>query len=378
MARVRASSLEGLGVKVALDVSAVPPRPAGAGRYVLALAHELVQRDDLDVTLVSRRGDAQRWAEGAKGSRVANQVPNSRGARLAYEELWLGRSALARQVDVWHGPHYTSPRLTATGSVITIHDLTFLTHPEWHEKVKVPFFQRAIARAVRHADALVTVSEWTARELREHYELRCPVFVAPHGVDLDRFTPDARVNVERPYILFVGTLEPRKGVNTLLEAFDLVAESHPDVDLVLVGQPGWGMEGFEAALRAHRFASRIDRRGYVADEAIATLMASASVVAYPSFGEGFGLPVLEALGAGALVVTTSDTVMEEVAAGHAALVPSGDVVSLATALAEAVSVSETERHLRAEAARRHVSSFTWARAAQRHVQAYQAASPGAR
>jgi len=366
-------------MKVALDVSALPPRLAGAGRYVAELAARLPEVCDL--SLVARRNDATRWAS-LSSAPVSPLVASHRVARLADEAFHLGWSAPARHADLWHAPHYTMPRLRVRPTVVTIHDLTFFTNPEWHEPSKVAFFRRAIRYAASHADALICVSDFTARELSEHVTTSAPVIVAPHGVDFDRFRPEGLRDSEllaeaglndRPFVLFVGTFEPRKGLDVLLHAFDAFAATHPDHELWIAGQAGWGMSETESVLAGHRYASRIRRLGFVADEVLPALYRRADVVAYPSRGEGFGLPVLEALACGAAVVTTSGTVMAEVAGTAADLVPVGDADALAEALARAVASALSERSERASRALVQASDFTWERSIAQHLVAYNAA-----
>src|SRR5665213_1065569 len=262
-------------MRVALDVSAVPPRLAGAGRYIAELARRL-PTSDVDTTLVTRRDDTLRWHDWSPSSTIASVVPNARGSRLLYEAWLLGAGATAKSVDVWHAPHYTMPRRRSKPTVVTIHDLTFFTNPEWHERAKVPFFRRAISYAARHADVLVIVSEFTARQLDEQVPAHAPVVVATLGVDLERFSADSSgdaqllrahgLSAERPYIFFLGTFEPRKGIDVLLDAFDEIAGHDGDVQLWLAGQPGWGVKEIEAKISAHAALSRIRRLGFV-DEA---------------------------------------------------------------------------------------------------------------
>jgi glycosyltransferase involved in cell wall biosynthesis len=367
-------------VKVALDVSAMPVKLAGAGRYVDALAHQL--GGEVDLTLVSRRHDRERWLS-VPEARVVSPVPAHPALRLAYEAYRLGTTAPARRADVWHGPHYTMPRTGRTPVVVTIHDLTFFTHPEWHEARKVSFFTRAIRYAAEHAAALVCVSETTRDELRDLVPTSRPVFVAPHGVDFSRFSrvdtgdeerlASATLPMATPYVLFVGTVEPRKGLDILLAAFAEVASDNPTVELWIAGQSGWGDDPVAASLLSHPFASRIRRLGFVADDLLPTLYRRASVVAYPSRGEGFGLPVLEALACGAAVVTSADTVMAEVAGTAARLVPVGDVEGLANALEAALALSPAERDHHGEEASRHASRFTWGASLAVHRTAYEVA-----
>ena len=366
---------------LALDVSAVPTRPGGAGYYTMALAHGLSRRDGVALTLVARRGDEERWHEVAAGAAVHAVVPSSRPGRLAFEQIGLSSVLRSLGVQVHHGPHYTMPARSPVPCAVTIHDCTFFDHPEWHQRSKAAFFRRAIRRAALEAGVLVCVSQVTADRLRDCCEVRAPVVVAPHGVDHRRFSPGEPADGEDrallgplgvpshgPLVVFVGTLEPRKGVAPLVAAFDEVARADPEVVLVLGGQTGWGMAETERALAQARHADRIVRTGYLPDRAVPALLRQASVVAYPALEEGFGLPALEALACGAPLVTTEGTAMAELAAGAALLVPPGDAGALAGALRTALDQGRaTERQARGiEVARER----TWEASVTQHLRAY--------
>ena len=370
-------------MRVALDVSAMPAKLAGAGRYVAAIADRLGH--EVDLTVVTRRNDRTRWLATPEAS-VVSPVPAHPALRLAYEAYRLGTTRPARRADVWHGPHYTMPRTGRTPSVVTIHDLTFFTHPEWHEARKVAFFTRAIHYAAEHAAVLLCVSETTRDELLALVPTSRPVLVAPHGVDFSRFTPHAHDDAallaaaslpsDIPFVLFVGTFEPRKGLDVLLQAFAEVARDDATVELWLAGQSGWGIDEVTNSLQSHPFAGRIRRLGFVADYVLPALYRQARAVAYPSRGEGFGLPVLEALACGAPVVTSADTVMAEVAGSAASLVPVGDAVAVANALERALSLSSAERAHVAEQATAQAGRYTWEASVATHVAAYQLAAKG--
>jgi glycosyltransferase involved in cell wall biosynthesis len=366
-------------MKVALDVSAVPVKIAGAGRYIAELAAAL-PRNDVATTLVTRRDDADRWRRRSPDASIASIVPDARPLRLAYEALLLGTSRVARANDVWHAPHYTMPHRSSTPTVVTIHDLTFFTNPEWHERAKAPFFQRAIKYSASHARVLISVSDFSARLLDELVPNHAPTVVAPLGVDLDRFNPEdasdddifRRIGYspDAPYIFFVGTMEPRKGLDVLLAAYREVASANADVELWLAGQAGWGVGPIEQRILEHPNANRIKRLGFVDDDALPALLRRARVVAYPSRGEGFGLPVLEAMACGSSVVTSADTVMEEIAGDGARLVPIGDASALADALSSALAESATDRLAWAAKSRRRAELFTWQRCIDQHLVAY--------
>ena len=250
---------------------------------------------------------------------------------------------------VHHGLHYTMPERSRLPVVVTVHDCTYFDHPEWHQRAKVPFFRRADPRlAAERAAVVVCVSEATVARFTELCRPRARVVVAPHGIDHTRFCPaepaDGEdtaelaalgVDATRPLVVFVGTLEPRKGVAGLVAAFDRVAGDVPDVLLVLAGQPGWGRDA--TPLSASRHPERVLVTGDVPDRAVPALFRSAAVVAYPSLDEGFGLPAFEALACGAPVVTTSGTPMAAALDDAAVLVAPGDVEALGEALLTVVA-----------------------------------------
>ncbi len=374
---------------LSLDVSAVPVRPGGAGYYTMAVAKGLSGREDIALTMVARRGDEERWSTAGPGpAQVVGVVPGSRPARLAFEQVRFPRLLDELGVEVHHGPHYTMPARTPVPCVVTIHDCTFFDHPEWHVRSKALFFRRAIRQAAAHAAALVCVSEVTAARLRACCEVRAPIVVAPHGVDHARFTPlepspgadrslleENGVPPDRPLVAFVGTLEPRKGVASLIAAFDRVADGQKDALLVLCGQTGWGLAETEQALARACHGDRILRVGYLPHDAVPALLRLATVVAYPALEEGFGLPALEALACGAPLITTEGTAMAEMAQDAACLVPPGDDAALADALGSALAQgkSAADALRRREVGLLRASRFTWSASIDIHVSAFQVA-----
>jgi glycosyltransferase involved in cell wall biosynthesis len=375
-------------VRVLLDVSAVPARPLGAGMYTVALASGLSGHREVELHLLTRRDDVERWRSLAPAASLHGSAPARRPARLAWEQSRAPALAARVRPDVWHGPHYTMPLRAAVPCVVTIHDLTFFDHPEWHERSKVVFFRRMIHAAARRAALLVCVSDYTAERLRALVDPRGDVVVVHHGVDHQRFvttgneTADlaalAAHGIEPPYVAFAGTIEPRKNVPTLVRAFARVAESRPDLRLVLAGSDGWGARDARDAIAGSGAATRVVRPGYLETETIAALFRRAAVVAYPSLEEGFGLPALEGLACGAPVVTTEGSALAEVVDDAALLVPPGDADALARAIQRVLDEAGLATRLRAAGPVR-AAEFTWAACVDQHVAAYQrAAFAGAR
>jgi glycosyltransferase involved in cell wall biosynthesis len=371
-------------VRLSLDASAVPARPAGAGRYVLDLVEALGRRDDVNLTLLCRSGDETRWRLAARQAVVLGRVPSPRPLRLAWEQLRLPAMLGRLPVDVHHAPHYTMPERASLPRVVTIHDLSFVEHPQWHEPAKVAFFRRALRVAAAEADAIVAVSRATAERLEALLSPRGPVHVIPHGVDHARFRPLdpddlegavldraalRRIGAEPPYVAFVGTLEPRKDVPTLVRAFDRLAGAHPELTLVLAGGRGWGALAVDAAVKAATHGHRVCVAGYISEEQKAALLRNAEAVSYASLEEGFGFPALEALACGTPVVTTAGSGMQEVTGEAALLVPAGDPIALAEALETAVLGGPDVERRRAQGLT-VAGHYTWDASAAAHTEVY--------
>jgi glycosyltransferase involved in cell wall biosynthesis len=371
---------------VLLDVSAVPSRPVGAGVYTIQIARALDAHPEIDLLLAARSDDEQRWSVIAPRSTVAAEVPARRPQRILWEQTKAPKLAKRMNADLWHGPHYTMPARLHIPSVVTIHDLTFFDHPEWHEKSKVLFFRRMIRRSVRNASALICVSHHTKDRLTAVLDPSTPIHVASHGVDHARFQPLNRPEeiefdlnllahngIRPPYLAFVGTIEPRKDIPSLVKAFAEIAGNWPSLQLVIAGADGWGVTEVRDCVALSGYTTRILRPGYLPAEVLAPFLRRASVVAYPSLEEGFGLPALEALASGAPVVTTTGSAMAEVCGDAARLTPPAAPSELAAAIAGLLEDESAADQLRTAGPER-ASTFTWERATTNHILAYRGAT----
>jgi glycosyltransferase involved in cell wall biosynthesis len=240
---------------------------------------------------------------------------------LRYPPADLG---LRPRADVVHA---TSPAVPPRSAplVATVHDLAFLDHPEWYTPRGVRFFRRGTDLARREAAAVVVPSEATAAACRRHGFDPARLHVVSHGVDVPQVAPEdvgrlrARWGLDRPYVLWCGTHEPRKNLPGLLRGFALAARD-TDAHLVLVGPSGWG----EGAAPDASVADRVHAVGFLPTTDLHAAYAGAAAFCYPSLEEGFGMPVLEALAHGTPVVTSRDSPMAEIAAGAAVLVDPAD------------------------------------------------------
>ncbi|MGH3770390.1 MAG: glycosyltransferase family 4 protein [Pseudonocardiaceae bacterium] len=374
-----------------IDATAVPADRGGVGRYVDCLVAAL-EADGAAPMVVCQPRDAELYAALAPHADVLPAVERlvARTARLTWEQTrlpWLVRRA---RVDVLHCPHYTMPLVGQVATVVTLHDATFFTDPGVHSPVKARFFRAWTRTSLRRADVCVVPSASTARELARVAGAEVArdagrLHVVHHGVDADLFHPPSpeemavvrhRLRLDgSPYVAFLGALEPRKNVPALIRGFALASQvlagwSDPPV-LVLAGQLGWDSR-VERELRAVPHRVRVIRAGYLPLAELSGFLGGAVVVAYPSRGEGFGLPVLEAMAAGAAVLTTRRLAIPEVG-GDAVAYCGIDAEDIAAGLVELLDDPARRAELSA-AGQRRAKDFSWAASAARHREAYHRAA----
>jgi glycosyltransferase involved in cell wall biosynthesis len=366
-------------LRVAFDATATPEGLTGAGYYVIELLRELSQRDGIDVTVISRRGDKERFEK--LGLRVLDVAPTNKVKRIAYQSFRLGQLVDSIGVDVFHGPHYQLPLSMKTPCVVTVHDMTLITHPEVHHGSKKLFFSRVIPRSIKKADAVIAVSNHTAHDISSTYGEVKNLVVAPLAANHDRFnnnTLDTDVDllklrgVHIPYIAFLGVLEPRKCIPVLVKAFAHIADDFPEHTLVIAGGDGWGMSDIRESFVESGVRTRIAQTGRLSDEEVPALLRHADVFVYPSLYEGFGLPVLEAMACGAPTITTKSSSLSEVAGDAALLVEPEDVADLARAIRSVLSDTQLAKELSNKGIAR-AKEFTWSACADAHVGAYKLA-----
>ncbi len=357
--------------------------PGGTATSALASIRALQEHSDFELVGVSARHRRPPPAPWNPPIRVeALPLPH-----LALYESWhrLRWPAVQRAtgpVDAIHVTGMAMPPKSAP-MVVTVHDLAFVHEPSHFTARGVSFFHRAIALAARDADVVICPSQATLDDCLAYGFGAEQVRLVPWGVDVQPAGPAevarvaSRYELDRPYVLWAGTIEPRKNVTTLLDAFARLDRT--DVDLVLVGPDGWNEE--LAALEA-RAGDRIRRLGFVPPDDLTAIYAGAAVFCFPSLREGFGLPVLEAMAQGVPVVTAAGTATAEVVtrdAGEPAvsgedraaglLVDALDAGALADAIARLLDDPELAREI-ALAGQARARTYSWARTAALLTSAY--------
>jgi len=339
-------------VRIALDLTLVrPDRLSGVERYAICLASALARRAPGEI-VAFRRPDAP---PAVTSLPIEQHVAPFR-ARVPVDQAWLPAAALAARADLLHTLAFPTPLLWRRRAAMTVHDATPWLHPETISRGMQLYYRPLYAQALRRAAVVFTVSEASRHDLVAAADVpEAKIRVTPNGVDPLFFEAARSLSPgARPYLLGVGTLEPRKNLPTLLDAFARLRTSGRDLELRLVGRRGWAEQlGIESAIAPH-----VRLTGAVGDAELAALYAGAACFVLPSRYEGFGLPLAEALAVGTPAVASDIPALREVAGDDAIYAPPGDGAALARAIGEALDGGpETTR--RVERGRERVRRFSW-------------------
>ncbi len=362
-------------LRIGVEATSILGAKTGIGAMTKALLERFGAEPDVELTalVVSWRG---RW-------QVASSVPpgiESKSlvfpARLAHQ-LWQHLDwPVVKGFDVVHGPNFVVPPSAEGVEVISVHDFGPWHFPELvtsHARAYPRLVERALARGAHvHVDSAFVEGE--AKEI---------LGIEPDRIHVVRLGIDPREKGDRargreriggPYVLALGTIEPRKDLPTLVRAMAEVRGSLPDLKLVVAGPDGWGTEVFEGSVQHNRLGDQVVRLGYVSDAERADLLAGAVCLAYPSIYEGFGLPPLEAMAAETPVITTRAGSLPEICGSAALYFEPTDASGLAAAIIEVVEDEVLARALTV-AGTANITGFSWDRAATEMLDLYRRLAP---
>jgi glycosyltransferase involved in cell wall biosynthesis len=384
-------------LRITIDTSPILPKPSGIGFYVMQLLAELtrltadqpIQLEPMhQISLKSAiRGDfsAPTAIQNQPHLRFFPLPVKVTNLFMHHPRLFLPWFESAFKFgDIFHGTNYTVFPLRHSRKVMTVYDLTFIRYPHYSNTIVQAYADR-VRNCLRWTDLVLTISESSKRDIVEYLGFPADrVIVTPLAsrystADAGRqaiapvhtIQSNTQYDLSRPYILFVSTIEPRKNILGLIEAFDQLKQQQKiPHDLVLIGQKGWLYEPIFERIGRSVYRDSIHHLSYLSDQQVADFYRYADVFVYPSHYEGFGLPILEAMTLGCPVVCSNNSSLPEVAGDAAILVDADNVEQIADAIGKIVG----DRALRDQLIDRgweQAQKFTWRDTAVRTLAAYQ-------
>ena len=379
--------------KVVIDATPISPKPSGIGFYVANLIHHLYcLQDQKNFQLeIAYQPGMKNWLTGKLDFpdylkqysnlhllplpvTISNSIARFPNPLLTYWGNSFGSP------DIVHGTNYVVYPYPKSLKVMTIHDLTCIRYPKFiHSVVKT--YANRIKQCLKWTDLVIAVSESSKRDIVEYLNVEPErIYVTPQASRFssiylstertEQLQRASSYDFSQPYLLFVSTIEPRKNVITLIRAFDLLKETHKlEHQLVLIGQKGWLHQSIFESIETSPWKQHIHYLGYLSDELVALFYSKADVFVYPSYYEGFGLPVLEAMTLGTPVITSNTSSLPEVAGDAAILIDPNNINQLADAILQVISDSQVRQKL-IEKGKERAKLFSWERTASETINAY--------
>ncbi len=369
------------GMHVAIDCLVLAARPSGVERAVMGLLQGLAEAspEAQRYSLLVPRGRESELPDAPNLTPVAAPAwTRHRAGRVLYEQTMAPSLARSVGADLLHGAAFVLPLRWRGPSVVTIHDAITLCHPEWCKRLNVLHYRTVMGRSARSADVVVVPSDWTRREVIEYTGVdEDRVRVAALGVGAE-FAPAGEGEIERvrrshglsrPYLLCVGNVEPRKNLEGVIAAFEMLAGELPH-DLVVAGKRGWRCEPICRAMARSPASDRIRWLDWAPHDDLPALYSGADLLVQWSLHEGFGLTPLEAMACGTPAVISDGGALPEVAGGAARLVPlEAGPDGLADELLRLLS-HPAEREALVRRGAEHAAGFTWAAHARAVAEVY--------
>jgi glycosyltransferase involved in cell wall biosynthesis len=362
----------GIVMRIALDAIPLVAAKTGIGHYTDALARSLARiHTDHQYVLLSPFDFAFYAGNGTPPNLSKQFFP----VRSFFRKWWLmGLPAMLRlsPLDVFHGTNYCIPVFSPCPTVVTIHDLSLFTQSQTHEDENVRRGKRRIPLMARRATRIIAPSEFTRREIVQHFGVREDKIRVIFEAARDEMRPlavsecqaaFAKYHIQPPYLLYVGTIEPRKNLLTLIRAYnELLKNTDHRPQLVLCGGRGWLFDEVFKLVESFKLQDQVRFTGYVADEDLPALYSAAEIFVYPSLYEGFGLPPLEAMACGTPAITSDVSSLPEVVGGAGLMHAPEDSQALARHIATLLG-DLTAREYFKRAGLEQAARFSWDRAA---------------
>ncbi|MBH8552379.1 glycosyltransferase family 4 protein [Nostocaceae cyanobacterium CENA357] len=381
-------------LKIVVDATPIDAKPSGVGFYVANLISALaaLQTDEnFQLGIVYQPG-LKKWLQGdlsfpnyLKQYSQQNILPLpvrisdlllalAFKPTLSYFEKYLGFP------DILHGTNYSVYPCSKSFKVMNIYDLTFIKYPNYIDSV-VKTYTKRVKHCLQWTDLVLTISESSKKDIIEYLQVEPEkIHVTPlasryypnylSSENIQTLEKQVEYNFSQKYLLFVSTIEPRKNIITIIKAFNFLKNKYKlEHQLVLIGKKGWNYEPIFAAIDNSPWKNHIHHLDYLSNELVALFYSKADVFVYPSYYEGFGLPVLEAMTLGAPVVTANTSSIPEVTGDAAILIDPNDPMQLAEAILKIISDAQLRQEL-INKGKERAKLFSWERTAKETLKAY--------
>jgi glycosyltransferase involved in cell wall biosynthesis len=371
-------------MKILIDCTQIALKKAGVGIYAHSLVRELILiRSSVQLFLLVQDDDPEFNLQNEPGLtvvRVKSRYARIMPLRFLIEQIYIPFLVFKLKIDVIHSLHYSFPLLpTRAKSVVTVHDMTAYLMPELHLSLKIQYFRFFLWAASRSRHQLIFVSHSTLTDFLFFFpQANTANYVIPLGKG-PSFHPGLnpvlvgevalRYKIRSPYILFLGTIEPRKNLPRLVGAYAQLINSYPDHRLVIAGMKGWHYEALYERIDVLRLKDSVLFVDYVDEKDKPYLIQGAEIFVYPSLYEGFGIPVLEAMACGVPTITSNLSSMPEVAGDGAILVDPKDEDGIARAM-DALLQSTSLRQSLSKKALDRSAQFEWSKTARQTLEVY--------
>ena len=362
-------------MRFAVDAHAIGRHLTGNEVYVRSLLRGFADIDrESDFYAYVSEPSAHQWIPERFQIRHVSANPY---VRLGWD---LARRLRSDKPDLLH-VQYTAPLFSSVPTVVTVHDVSFIEHPEYFTATRRPQLRLTVARSVHSAVKIITVSEFSRDAILRAYDIPAgKVHAIPNAANPD-FRPIGRERAQKnvhkrlgfdaPFVFSVGDLQPRKNQIGLIAAFSRLLHQNPNLKhhLVLTGKETWFTPKVHEAARTSGFGDRIHFTGWVADKELLELYNACECFAFPSFYEGFGLPILEAMACGRAVICSNTSAMPEVADGAGLLFNPHEIEDITRALRDVLIDSELRTRMERLGLQR-AAGFTWQRSARATLDVY--------
>lgn len=321
--------------RILIDLTQIPKQKTGAGIYALNLIKEISHAKSPQKYFVTIQDDDLEMASAISSSmeviKINSKIFRFLPFRLIFEQILLPIILLFNKIDIVHSLHYSFPLFSFFAKkIVTVHDLTFFKYPQFHLTFKRIYFKTFLILTPLFVNRIIVVSESTKRDLIRYTNTRSDrigvIHLGCNSIN-DKLVTEKKINniVEKyrlpsKFLLYLGMIEPRKNIISLLKAFSIIRPTKPDYSLVIAGSNGWHYQDVYEMVKQLNLSDYVFFTGYVKEEDKLALIKGSKIFIYPSIYEGFGLPVLEAMSLGVPTITGNGSSLQEIAGGGAILV----------------------------------------------------------